>query len=92
MPPKAQLIALDDRFGSKPDERGHRPGGPHLGVKQTKSGAKQTLPLEGLFSEVERSDRRVYGKELFSVELNANRQAAGTLGQKTGFQGGFPYT
>ncbi len=55
------------RFGSKPDERGHRPGGPHLGVKQTKSGAKQTSPLEGLFSEVERSDRRVYGKELISV-------------------------
>ncbi len=38
-------------------------------MKQTKSGAKQTLPLEGLFSEVERSDRRVYGKELFSVYL-----------------------
>ena len=32
---------------SKADERGHRPGGPHPGVKQTKSGAKQTLPLEG---------------------------------------------
>ncbi len=45
-------------FGSKPDERGHRPEGPHLGVKQTKSGAKQTLPLEGLLSGVERSDRR----------------------------------
>ena len=49
---------LDVRIGSKPDERGHRPGGPHLGVKQTKSGAKQTLPLEGLLSGVERSDRR----------------------------------
>ena len=55
---KAQAIALDDRNGSKPDERGHRPEGPHLGVKQTKSGAKQTLPLEGLLSGVERSDRR----------------------------------
>ncbi len=37
---------------------GHRPGGPHLGVKQAKSGAKRTLPLEGLLSGVERSDRR----------------------------------
>ncbi len=59
----------DDCFGSKPDERGHRPGGPHLGVKQTNSGPKQTLPLEGLLSGVERSDRRVYGKEPFSVYL-----------------------
>ena len=45
-------------FGSKPDERGHRPGGPHLGVKQTKSGAKQTLPLEGLLSARERTFSR----------------------------------
>ncbi len=41
--------------GSNPDERGHRPGGPHLGVKQTKSGAKQTLPLEGLLSGEEQT-------------------------------------
>ncbi len=45
-------------FGSKPDERGHRPEGPHLGVKQTKSEAKQILPLEGWLSEVERSYQR----------------------------------
>ncbi len=54
----AYLIAHDVRNGSKPDERGHRPGGPHLGVKQTKSGAKQTLPLEGRLSGVERSYQR----------------------------------
>ena len=47
--------ALNVRFGSKPDERGHRPGGPHLGLKQTKLGAKQTFPLEGLLSGVERT-------------------------------------
>ncbi len=38
------------RVGSIPEEREHHPGGPHLRVKQTKSGAKQTLPLEGLLS------------------------------------------
>ncbi len=47
------LSDFDFRNGSKADERGHRPGGPHLGVKQTKSGAKQTSPLEGRLSEVE---------------------------------------
>ncbi len=40
-------------FGSKPDERGHRPGGPLLEVKQKKSAAKRTLPLEGRLSGAE---------------------------------------
>ncbi len=34
----------------------------------------------------------LYGKELFSVYPYADRYGAGTLGQKTGFPGGFPYT
>ncbi len=56
VPPFHRVSAKPDgRFGSKPDERGHRPGGPHLGVKQTKSGAKQTLPLEGLLSGEEQT-------------------------------------
>ena len=37
-----ELVSLDFRCGSKPDEREHRPGGPELGVEQTKSGSKQT--------------------------------------------------
>ena len=41
----ASSTSANFRFGSKPDERGHRPGGPHLGVKRTKSGAKRTMPL-----------------------------------------------
>ncbi len=30
-----ELVSLDFRCGSKPDERGHRQEGPDLGVKQT---------------------------------------------------------
>ncbi len=58
-------------------------------MKQTKSGAKQTLPLEGLFSEVERSDRRVYGKELFSVYPDATAETRSAASGKMAFSGGF---
>ena len=42
-------------FGSDPDIPRPCPERPKLGVKQTKSGAKQTLPLESLLSEEERT-------------------------------------
>lgn len=45
-------------FGSIANERRHRQAGPLLVVKQTQSGAKRTLPLEGRLSGVERSYRR----------------------------------
>ncbi len=41
---EAVLSARQVRIGSKPDERGHRPGGPLLEVKQTESVGKWTLP------------------------------------------------
>ncbi len=42
-------------LGSKADLRPHHQEGLLLGVKRTKSGAKQTLPLESLLSEEERT-------------------------------------
>ncbi len=40
------------------DLQRHHQEGPHLGVKQTKSGAKRTLPLDGLLSGVKQTYRR----------------------------------
>ena len=48
----------NDCFGSKPVLRRDRQEGPFPEVKQTKSGAKRTLPLEGRLSGVELSYQR----------------------------------
>ncbi len=42
-------------FGSTPDERVHRQGGPHLGVKQTASVGKRTFLLKCLLFGVDRT-------------------------------------
>ncbi len=50
-----ELVNLDFRCGSTPDERVHRQGVPHLGVKQTKSMRKRTFLLKCLLSGVDQT-------------------------------------
>ncbi len=52
-----ELVNLDFRFGSKPDERGHHQEGLLLKVKQTKSARKQTSVVEGPLLEVKQTCR-----------------------------------
>ncbi len=41
-----ELVNLDFRCGSLPDQRHRHPESPHLGVQPTKSGRKRTTALE----------------------------------------------
>ncbi len=53
-----ELVSLDFRCGSGPDQRRRLPASPHLGVQPTKSGRKRTLALKRRLLGVERSCRR----------------------------------
>ncbi len=66
----------DVRLVSKPDERGHRPGGPHLGVKQTKSGAKQTFALP---DEVEHWSMTTLRGKLIKIGAKVVRPGRGLM-------------